>query len=497
MRAQIAPGGPGAAVVAPSIEPLASKCRREVAATRSIWPRAVRLVGRTFVGLQASTWLLVDVTILWCAVYYAYQVFPPYQGLDTPNVALWQASAVFAFAVIVSSLVFGLSERETITGRSRVLTRMFLTALTATIIAYAIIYVVMYATISRRATALAISLFFVGGSVIRLAAIWAIKREQRDLLVVGSRALFDSFRHARQQGFLQEYKLRGYATTDHEPPGAANDPDYLGRVIDQVPQTSRLRMTDVVVGAQAANDPQVMDWVVPYLQNGSRVTNEAIFYEKATGQILVDEITPYWFLFADLKVHCDERATLKRAIDLVTAVLGLALTVPLWPIIGLIIKLGDGGPVFYSQDRAGKNGAAFKLYKFRTMRTDAENGKSIWSSPNDPRVTRVGRFLRRSRLDELPQLYNVLIGQMSIVGPRPERPDIVADLSKKLPYYTERHLVKPGVTGWAQISFRYGSSIEDAKRKLQFDLYYLKHMSFELDMIILFRTLGTFLRGGC
>jgi exopolysaccharide biosynthesis polyprenyl glycosylphosphotransferase len=211
----------------------------------------------------------------------------------------------------------------------------------------------------------------------------------------------------------------------------------------------------------------------------------------------VDEITPSWFLFADLKVHCDEHATLKRMIDLVTAGLGLCLSAPLWPVIAVAIKLCDGGPVFYSQDRVGQNGQIFKLFKFRTMRTDAENGKSVWSAPNDPRVTAVGRLLRRTRFDELPQLFNVLVGDMSIVGPRPERPDIVAELTEKLPYYAERHLVKPGLTGWAQISFRYGSTIEDARRKLQFDLYYLKHMSFELDMIILFRTVGTFLRGAC
>jgi lipopolysaccharide/colanic/teichoic acid biosynthesis glycosyltransferase len=159
--------------------------------------------------------------------------------------------------------------------------------------------------------------------------------------------------------------------------------------------------------------------------------------------------------------------------------------------------MADGGPVLYSQDRVGENGQIFKLYKFRTMRPDAENGKSVWCSPNDPRVTGVGRFLRKTRLDELPQLYNVLVGQMSLVGPRPERPDIVEELCRKIPYYAERHLVKPGITGWAQISYHYGSSVEDAKRKLQYDLYYLKHMSFELDMIIVFRTAGTFLRGAC
>ncbi|MFQ5590342.1 MAG: sugar transferase, partial [Phycisphaerae bacterium] len=219
--------------------------------------------------------------------------------------------------------------------------------------------------------------------------------------------------------------------------------------------------------------------------------------EKATGQILVDQITPSWFLFADLKVHCDERATFKRLTDLVTSVAGLLITAPLWPLIALAIKLCDGGPVFYSQSRVGQNGQLFKLHKFRTMRPDAETGKSIWAYPDDPRVTRVGRLLRKLRLDELPQLYNVLMGRMSIIGPRPERPDIVDELCKELPYYAERHLVKPGITGWAQISFRYGSSIEDAKRKLQYDLYYLKHMSLELDVMILLRTIGTFIRGAC
>lgn len=463
----------------------------------SLWERLVHLAGRTFIGLPPSTWLLVDISLMAGCVYAAYAVFPPYAPLDTPHIAFWQASAIFAFAVIISSLVFGLYERETLMSRSRLATRMLLTTTAATIIAYAIIYVIMYATVSRRACALAMSGFLISGTGIRLAAIWAIHKVHRGLLVVGSKALFESFQRAQTNGFLHEYRLVGYATTEAPAPSDIHEAAFCGRILDRIHHLARHRITDVVVGAAAARDPRVMDWMVPCLQNGCRVTNEAIFYEKATGQILVDEITPYWFLFADLKVYCDEHATLKRLIDLIIAGVGLCIAVPLWPLIALAIKLCDGGPVFYSQDRVGLNGAAFRLFKFRTMCPDAEHGKSVWSSPHDPRITRVGRFLRQARLDELPQLYNVLIGQMSIVGPRPERPDIVEELCQKLPFYAERHLVKPGITGWAQISFRYGSSIEDAKHKLQFDLYYLKHMSFELDMIILFRTVGTFLRGAC
>ena len=461
----------------------------------TIKDRLLRLIGRAVLSLPPSTWLLVDLTLLAFGVYIAYLTFPPPDDLLTPHVALWQALAVFAFALIVASLVFGLYERETFMNRSRTVTRMLLTTAAATILSYAVIYVIMYSTVSRRMTGLALSLFFIGGIGIRFCAWWMTHKLQHGLLVVGSSTLYDSFEEAQTHGLLHEYRLVGYANGGDTTASHIHRPSHLGAIEQQIDRLASLGVTDIVVDDRAARDPNVMAWMVPSLQRGCRVTNEAIFYEKATGQILVDQITPSWFLFADLKVHCDQQASFKRLIDMAVAGLGLCLSAPLWPMIALAIKLCDGGPVFYSQNRVGQNGRVFKLYKFRTMRPNAENGKSVWCSPNDPRVTAVGRFLRKTRLDELPQLYNVLASKMSIVGPRPERPDIAAELCEKIPYYAERHLVKPGITGWAQISFRYGASVEDAKRKLQFDLYYLKHMSFELDMIILFRTAGTFLRG--
>ncbi len=498
MRVRIAAGADGPAITTPPLEHLTrTRVRSGHALLGSFCERVFRVIGRAMLALPPSTWMLVDISVLLIGVYAAFMIFPPPLQTSVPRVALWQASTVFAFAVIVASLIFGLYERETIMSRSRILTRIGLTATTATIVAYAIIYVIMYATVSRRVSGVAMSLFVVGGATIRWGAWWMIHKVHWGLLVVGPRTLLESFERAQDDELLHEYRLVGYATADGETTGIVNDPCCVGTVYEAVDKLGHLGVTDIVVGGGDARDPSVMDWMVPCLQRGCRVTNEAIFYEKATGQILVDQITPSWFLFADLKVHCDEHATLKRMMDLLIAGLGLCLSAPLWPLIALIVKLDDGGPVFYSQDRVGQNGRIFKLFKFRTMQPDAENGKSVWCSPNDPRVTCVGRFLRRTRLDELPQLYNVLVGQMSIVGPRPERPDIIRELCPKIPYYAERHLVKPGITGWAQISFRYGSSIEDTKRKLQFDLYYLKHMSFELDVIILFRTVGTFLRGGC
>ena len=498
MRAQFAAGAGGSTVAAPTLKP---RTGRQGTYSRvgleSHRERALRFIGRVLLGVPPSTWMLVDISILLIGVFAAFTTFPPPQQLVTPHVEFWQASAVFAFAVIIASLVFGLYERETIMSRSRILTRIGLTASTATVLAYAVIYIVMYATVSRRVSALAMSLFVGGGAVIRLGAWWVAHRVHGGLLVVGSRALFESFKAAQANDLLHEYRLLGYATSGEDSKGTSNDASCVGTVAEQIERLGQLGVTDIVVGDDAARDPNVMEWMVPCLQHGCRVTNEAIFYEKATGQILVDQITPSWFLFADLKVHCDEKATLKRMIDLCLAGIGLCLSLPLWPLIAIAIRLCDGGPVFYSQSRVGQHGKTFRLYKFRTMRPDAEDGASVWCRPNDTRVTRVGRFLRRTRLDELPQLFNVLIGHMSIVGPRPERPDIVRELCSKLPFYAERHLVKPGITGWAQISFRYGASIEDARRKLQFDLYYLKNMSFELDTIILFRTAGTFLRGAC
>lgn len=461
------------------------------------WSRIIHYAGQLLLGLPASMWLLIDLVTLVYALYLAYQLVPPQDTVTTPHITLGPAMGIFSCLFAVTSLVFGLHERETLQSRARLLTRMMLTTLSVTILAYAVIYVLLYATISRRTVGIAVSSLFMTGTGMRLAAWWTLRNVQRGLLIVGSRALFLSFERALETHSLHGYGLVGYASVNGPADGDADHARYVGSISEQVSRLRDRGITDIVVGDHAGRDPMIMDWIVPCLRGGCRVANEAVFYEKATGQILVDEITPQWFLFADLKVHCDQYAASKRVFDVVVAITAFVITAPLWPIIALAVKLCDGGPVLYSQYRVGQNGEVFRFYKFRTMRVDAESGKSVWASPDDPRVTRVGRWLRRSRMDELPQLYNVLRGQMSIVGPRPERPDIVSDLSEKVPYYAERHLVKPGITGWAQISFRYGASVEDAKRKLQFDLYYLKHMSFELDMTILLRTVGTFLRGAC
>jgi sugar transferase (PEP-CTERM system associated) len=221
---------------------------------------------------------------------------------------------------------------------------------------------------------------------------------------------------------------------------------------------------------------------------GVRVEDVNSVYERLTGKLLLEDIRPSWLIFSDGFRASRLTRVSKRLFDMVLAVIGLIVGLPLMLLTALAIWLESGAPVLYPQERAGENGRLFTLYKFRSMRKDAEQGTPIWARTDDDRVTRVGRFIRQTRLDELPQLWNVLRGDMSFVGPRPERPFFVAQLAAQIPLYEQRHAVKPGLTGWAQVKYRYGASIEDAFEKLRYDLYYVKHMSLAFDLTILFDT---------
>jgi sugar transferase (PEP-CTERM system associated) len=229
--------------------------------------------------------------------------------------------------------------------------------------------------------------------------------------------------------------------------------------------------------------------------SGVRVEDAATTYERITGKILTDGIKPSCLIFSD--GFCPSRGTriVKRAFDLIVALAGIVLAAPLMLLTAIAVRLDSPGPILYRQDRVGENGRIFTLSKFRSMRADAESGTPIWAKDKDDRVTRVGRFIRLARLDELPQLWNVLRGDMSFVGPRPERPFFVEQLAAAIPFYMERHAVKPGVTGWAQVKYRYGSSIEDATEKLRYDLYYIKHLSIVFDLTIMIDTVKVILSG--
>lgn len=229
--------------------------------------------------------------------------------------------------------------------------------------------------------------------------------------------------------------------------------------------------------------------------HGVEVLTMGSFIEFYFKEITLDYNCPYWLASQRSLPGNHSIFAAKRILDIVGALIGLVLTAPLWPLLALIIRLDSAGPVIFKQRRVGRWGKCFNILKFRTMRNDAEKDGAQWAVKNDPRVTSIGKFLRVTRLDEIPQLWNVLVGDMSLVGPRPERPEFVSELAQEMPMYNHRHLVPPGLTGWGQIRYRYGASKEDAKRKLEHELYYIRHLSVGFDFEIIFKTIPMLMKG--
>jgi len=220
------------------------------------------------------------------------------------------------------------------------------------------------------------------------------------------------------------------------------------------------------------------------------------FFERITGKVHVDMLRPSWLIFAGRSRDSRLKVVFREAIHRMLALIGIIISLPIALITALLIKLESRGPVLYKQERVGKNGKPFKVIKFRSMRQDAEaDGKPVWAVANDDRTTMVGKFIRKVRIDEIPQFINILRGDMSFVGPRPERPHFVKQLATEIAYYEHRHLVAPGLTGWAQIKYPYGASVDDARQKLQYDLYYIKNQTLALDLVIVFETIKTVLFG--
>jgi sugar transferase (PEP-CTERM system associated) len=271
--------------------------------------------------------------------------------------------------------------------------------------------------------------------------------------------------------------------------------DVIGAPADIDRFITERHIDRIIVGLSDCRGRLPIEQLLKAKLSGVRVEDATTTYERLTGKILIDDLKPSWLIFSD-GFHAS-RATraIKRMVDLALAIVGLLLAAPLMAVVALAVRLESPGPVFYCQERVGEHGRSFTLCKFRSMRVDAEHGTPVWAAEKDARITGVGRFIRLTRLDELPQLWNVLRGDMSFVGPRPERPYFVEQLAAAIPFYLERHAVKPGVTGWAQVKYRYASSIEDAMEKLRYDLYYIKHLSIVFDLTIVIDTVKVILSG--
>ncbi|MCB1955989.1 MAG: TIGR03013 family PEP-CTERM/XrtA system glycosyltransferase [Rhodocyclaceae bacterium] len=270
--------------------------------------------------------------------------------------------------------------------------------------------------------------------------------------------------------------------------------EYSGRLVELV---RREQVDEVIVAVRERRGGILpMRELLDCKMLGIKVLDLSSFYERVQGQVRIESLKASWLIYGEGFRQGIARTVVKRLFDLAASIILLVLALPIMIVAAIAILIEDGAPIFYSQERVGQGGRSFRVIKFRSMRRDAEkDGKPKWAQSNDDRVTRVGRFMRKTRIDELPQLFNVLKGEMSMVGPRPERPYFVDQLTSEIPFYAVRHCVKPGLTGWAQVRYQYGASVDDALQKLQFDLYYVKNHTLFLDSLVLCETVRVVLTG--
>ncbi len=365
-----------------------------------------------------------------------------------------------------------------------------------------IVYLVIFFLSPRDALPRLFILYYAALSFL-LIAVWravqptALSRTgaaRRSLIVGGgpaARTLIETLR-AEAPG---DYALAGVIVDA----GETLAPDFplapaLGAASDLLDIAGREQVTEIILAQQRDLSAGLFRALMDCTEQGYRVVPMPLLYEQITGRVPVqhvDQRTWTTLLPVETNALFDPYPAIKRFADVTLALAGLALFLPALPAIALAIRLDSPGPVFFRQARVGQGGHPFQIVKLRSMIDHAEQVTGpTWASDADPRITRVGRFLRKTRLDELPQLANVLRGEMSLIGPRPERPEFVAHLSQRLPFYRARHAVKPGITGWAQVRYPYGNSEQDALVKLEYDLFYIRHRSLALDLLIILRTIG-------
>jgi sugar transferase (PEP-CTERM system associated) len=333
----------------------------------------------------------------------------------------------------------------------------------------------------------------------RMAFAWLTQRvapRERLLLVGTSAAAVELARELFERRQELGVEIVGFVDPDPMRIGmAVLNPGVVGAIDDIPLLVSKLNVDRVVVSLADARGKLPMDKLLEMKLDGVSFDHLTSVYEEYTGKIAVENLRPSWLIFSPGFRKTRRLLLVKRLFDIVGAGIGLILTAPIVFLLAIVVKLTSPGPAFYSQRRVGRDGRVFVVRKLRSMCANAERDTGpVWTkSTGDARITRVGRFLRRTRLDELPQFWNILAGHMSLVGPRPERPEFVESLMVQIPFYGQRHVVKPGLTGWAQVRYTYGATVEDAVEKLQYDLFYIKNMSIALDLFIAFETVKTVL----
>jgi sugar transferase (PEP-CTERM system associated) len=462
----------------------------------------VRILGQ-FVPASLAVLALIEALLCFVALYAAVCIRFQVGVRGLPQLVeefgpLWPRGIAFSATVVTCLLAFGMYNSRQRTQLGGMLARLLLALLVAACVFAALFYAFPSRHLFRGVAALAVILAVCGVLASRLVFARVADEEifKRRVLVYGAGYAAAAITRLRRSTDRHTFALVGFVQPPGEERGVPSD-----RVLDSggdlCALCERLAVTEVVV----AMDDRRRGFPIPELLDcrlaGVDVTELLTFLERETGRVQIDVLNPSWMIFGQGFRRDPLRLLSSRVLDLIASLGVLVVALPAMVLTFLAIKIEDGwqAPAVYRQARVGLGGQAFRLLKFRSMRQDAEMNGAQWAQHADPRVTHVGAIIRKLRIDELPQVFNVLRGHMSFVGPRPERPEFVAQLAEKIPYYVQRHCVKPGITGWAQLCYPYGSSENDALEKLQYDLYYIKNNSLLFDLAILIQTAEVVLFG--
>ncbi len=442
-------------------------------------PHAVLLLG------------LIDIALLLAVGDFAWRLRSSQIGIDPGSIAdrAWQLIG-FAGVVLTAMIAVGVYGADALRSM-RYATARILVAISLGIIGLAFLdfvtgggnfwrSILAYAMLGA-VLALVINRLVVGG-ILGAAAF------RRRVLVLGAGLRADRLRKLSERpesGFV----IVGYvAMTENQP--VVDEAINRAAIHNLTRYVENLGVSEVVLALEERRNSLPLPDLLRIKTTGVHVNDFSSFIERETGRVDLDSVNPSWLIFSDgFSSGRAISSVAKRLFDITASSLLLALTAPFIAVFALLVKLDSRGPAFFRQNRVGLYGQAFDVIKLRSMRTDAEINGAQFAQKDDPRVTRLGKFIRKTRIDELPQTWSVLKGEMSFVGPRPERPEFVSELEEQLPFYAERHMVKPGITGWAQINYPYGANLEDSRHKLEYDLYYAKNYTPFLDLLILLQTL--------
>ncbi len=453
-------------------------------------------------SLRVIWLILADIAIIYAGIVLALYVRLGFHGAEyqLSEQNGWIKISVATLVCLLVLYLYDLYDYTVIANRRELLLRLVQSLGIAWALLALLFYFVPQMLIGRGVSIISVAI------VLALLLVWRVLIHTltghpdigEKILIVGTGAAALELARATVERRDAGFRIVGFVSENGIKPGTKlENIDVVGTTDDLKKTISDANADRVVIALRERRGTFPTESLLQMSLAGNVNIEEcASFFERVTGKVHADMLRPSWLIFEGRGRETKLKTVSREAIHRVLGLIGFVLSLPIAIVAAILVKIDSKGPVLYKQERVGKNGKTFEVLKFRSMKVDAEkDGEPIWAADNDERVTRVGRIIRVIRVDEIPQFWNIIKGEMNFVGPRPERPHFVSKLAEEIPYYDHRHLVAPGLTGWAQIKYPYGASVDDAKQKLQYDLYYIKNQTLALDFVIAFETVKTVLFG--